>query len=224
VATGQTPVAIAVAPDGRHVFVVNQGASSVTTYDFGADGALTFASSAGTGVGPAQIAVSPDGSSAYVTNFSAGTVSQYDVSAAGTLTAKQPSTVAAGPSPAGIALGPDGASAYVTNQVAGGTVSQFTVTPSTGELVAKGQPTVGAGSQPRGIVASAGHVYVTNLASNTISRYAAGAGGALTELSPAVGAPRNPVGLALSPDGRSLYVAASAPRRSASTTWPRTAR
>ncbi|HEX6619931.1 MAG TPA: beta-propeller fold lactonase family protein [Solirubrobacteraceae bacterium] len=206
VATGATPVAIAVAPDGQHAYVVNQGDSTVSTFDVDAAGALTLASNAGTGVGAGSIAVSPDGSSAYVTNFTDATVSQYDVSAAGALTPKQPATVAAGSRPAGIAVSPDGASAYVTNQLPSGTITQFSVDASSGDLAPKAQP-VGAGSQPRGIVAAAGRVYVTNLSSNTITQYAADGAGALSELAPAVAAPRNPFGLALAPDGKSLYVA-----------------
>ena len=48
---------------------------------------------------------------------------------------------------------------------------------------------------------------MTNLSSNTITQYAADGAGALSELAPAVAAPRNPFGLALAPDGKSLYVA-----------------
>ncbi len=206
VASGTTPVAIAVAPDGRHAYVVNQGDSTVSTYDVDAAGGLTLASNAATGAGAGQIAVSPDGSSAYVTNFTDATVSQYDVSAAGALTPKQPATVAAGSRPAGIAVSTDGASAYVTNQLPSGTITQFSIDASSGDLAPKAQP-VGAGSQPRGILAAAGHVYVTNLSSNTITQYAADGAGALSELAPAVAAPRNPFGLALAPDGKSLYVA-----------------
>jgi DNA-binding beta-propeller fold protein YncE len=206
VATGRTPVAIAMTPDGQHAYVVNQGDSTVSTYDVDGAGALTFASNAATGAGAGQIAVSPDGSSAYVTNFDDATVSQYDVSAAGVLTPKPSATVAAGSRPAGIVVSTDGASAYVTNQLASGTVTQFSVQASTGELAPQGQP-VGAGSQPRGILAAADRVYVTNTASNTITQYAADGAGALSELAPAVAAPRTPFGLALAPDGKSLYVA-----------------
>ena len=206
VASGTTPVAIAVAPDGRHAYVVNQGDSTVSTYDVDAAGGLTLASNAATGAGAGQIAVSPDGASAYVTNFTDATVSQYDVSAAGALTPKQPATVAAGSRPAGIAVSTDGASAYVTNQLASGTITQFSIDASSGDLAPKAQP-VGAGSQPRGILAAAGRVYVTNLSSNTVTQYAADGAGALSELAPAVAAPRNPFGLALAPDGKSLYVA-----------------
>ncbi len=206
VASGTTPAAIAVAPDGRHAYVVNQGDSTVSTYDVDGAGALTLASSAPTGTGAGQIAVSPDGSSAYVTNFDDATVSQYDVSAAGVLSPKQPATVAAGSQPAGIAISPDGASAYVTNQLTDGTVTQFSVGASSGDLAPKAQP-VSTGSQPRGIVAAAGRVYVSNTSSNTITQYAADRSGALSELAPAVAAPRTPFGLALAPDGKSLYVA-----------------
>jgi DNA-binding beta-propeller fold protein YncE len=206
VATGTTPVAIAVAPDGRHAYVVNQGDSTVSTYDVDGAGALTLASNAATGAGAGQMAVSPDGSSAYVTNFTDATVSQYDVSAAGVLTPKQPAAVAAGSRPAGIAVTPDGASAYVTNQLASGTITQFSVDASSGALAPKAQP-VSSGSQPRGIVAAAGRVYVSNLSSNTVTQYAADGAGALSDLAPAVAAPRNPIGLALAPDGKSLYVA-----------------
>ena len=206
VATATTPVAIAVAPDGRHAYVVTQGDSTVSTYDVDGAGALTLASSAPTGAGAGQIAVSPDGSSAYVTNFTDATVSQYDVSAAGVLTPKQPATVAAGSRPAGIAVSADGASAYVTNQLASGTITQFSVGASSGNLTPKAEP-VGTGSQPRGILAAAGRVYVTNIASNTVTQYAADGAGALSELAPAVAAPRTPFGLALAPDGKGLYVA-----------------
>ena len=207
VATGTTPVAIAVAPDGRHAYVVNQGESTVSTYDVDAAGALTFASKVATGAGPIQVALGSDGASAYVTNFTDGTVSQYDVSAGGALTPKQPAVVAAGSKPAGIAVSPDGDSAYVTNQLPSGTVTQFSIAASGGALAPKAQP-VDAGGQPRGIVAAGGRVYVANTASNTISQYAADGTGALSEFAQAVGSPRTPFGLALAPDGKSLYVAA----------------
>jgi DNA-binding beta-propeller fold protein YncE len=206
--SGSAPVSLAVAPDGRHAFVVNRAEATVWTFDIDGTGALTFASSAATGPGPAQIAVSPDGSSAYVTNFSGASVSQFDVSAAGALTPKDPATVPAGSQPAGIAVSSDGESVYATNQVPDGTIAQFSVDPASGGLQPKAPATVAAGTQPRGIVAAGGRVYVTNVGSNTISQYEADGGGALSQLAPPVGAPRSPSGLALSPDGTSLYVAA----------------
>ncbi|MGZ6674600.1 MAG: PxKF domain-containing protein, partial [Solirubrobacteraceae bacterium] len=99
----------------------------------------------------------------------------------------------------------DGASVYVTNQLASGTVRSFSVDAESGALTS--QATVASGSQPRGIAVGAGRVYVSNVASNSISQYAADGAGALRSLAPAVSAPGSPFGLALSPDERSLYVA-----------------
>ena len=57
---------------------------------------------------------------------------------------------------------------------------------------------------------ASGSVYVTNFDSNfvpsTVSQYATGAGGELSPLTPAtVGAGINPIGIAVSPDGKSVY-------------------
>jgi DNA-binding beta-propeller fold protein YncE len=50
-------------------------------------------------------------------------------------------------------------------------------------------------------------VYVTNSADNTVSQYDIGAGGALMHKTPgAVVTGRSPVGVAVSPDGKSVYV------------------
>jgi hypothetical protein len=88
-----------------------------------------------------------------------------------------------------------------------GTVGQFSVDPQSGRLARKAQPTVAAGVQPRGIAVAAGRVYVANSGGDSISQYAADGGGSLSQLAPAVAAPPSPFGLALSPDGNSLYVA-----------------
>jgi DNA-binding beta-propeller fold protein YncE len=207
VATGSSPQGVAVAPDGQHVYVVNQGDRTVGVYGVDGAGALTLAASAPAGRGAGQIALSPDGSSAYVTNLTDGTVSQYDVGADGALTPKDPASVPAGSRPSGIAVSTDGASVYVANQVTAGTVSQYSVDAQSGALAPKAQPTVAAGSQPRAILAVADRVYVANIGSSSISQYAADGGGALSQFAPAVASVRSPFGLALSPDGHSLYVA-----------------
>jgi DNA-binding beta-propeller fold protein YncE len=205
VPTGRSPVALDVAPDGQHVYVVNQGDETVSSFSVDATGALTRVSDVATGAAPIEIAASPDGASVYVTNFSGGTVSQYDVTTAGALAPKAAGPVAAGSRPAGIAVSGDGGSVYVTNQLASGTVRSFSVNAESGALTSGAS--VAAGSQPRGIAVGAGRVYVSNVASNTISQYADDGAGALRPLAPAVSAPGSPFGLALSPDQRSLYVA-----------------
>jgi DNA-binding beta-propeller fold protein YncE len=207
VVTGRSPAAVAVAPDGQHVYVINQGDRTLSVYSADAAGSLTLASSVNTGALPTQVAASPDGSSVYVTNLSGNSVSQFAVLASGALEPKSTAPVPAGPSPAGIAVSPDSESVYVTNQLPAGKVTQFSVDPEVG-LTPKAQGAVNAGTQPRGIVAAGGHVYVANVGSNTVSQYAADGGGALQELLPAVSTATNPYALGLSPDGKSLYVAA----------------
>ena len=92
---------MAVSPDGKSVYVVNQIDDTVSQYDVGAGGQLTLKTPATvpTGSGPFEVAVSPDGKSVYVTNSSAATVSQYDIGAGGALTPKTPATVATGQRP-----------------------------------------------------------------------------------------------------------------------------
>jgi 6-phosphogluconolactonase (cycloisomerase 2 family) len=207
VASGSSPLSAAVASDSRHVYVVNQGDRTVSVFSADGAGALTLSSTAPAGRGASSVALSPDGSSAYVTNLTDGTISQYDVGAEGALTPKDPASVAAGTRPSGIVVSGDGASAYVTNQVASGTVSQFSIDAQSGALSPQAQPTVAAGTQPRGIVTAGDHVYVANAGSNSVSQYAVGPGGDLSQLAPAIATVRSPFGLTLSPDGDSLYVA-----------------
>src|SRR5690348_17039687 len=57
------------------------------------------------------------------------------------------------------------------------------------------------------VAGAARNVYVTNAGDGTVSQYAIGAGGALSPLSPAtVGSGSGPIGIAVTPNGRSVYV------------------
>jgi uncharacterized repeat protein (TIGR01451 family) len=102
---------VAVAPDGKSAYVVNNGDNSVSQYTINpSTGDLSPMSPATVPAGsePTAIALSPDSMSAYVVNPADNTVSQYDIaSATGALSPKAPATVSAGLSPAGLAVGPD---------------------------------------------------------------------------------------------------------------------
>jgi DNA-binding beta-propeller fold protein YncE len=149
---------------------------------------------------------------AYVTNEDGATVSQYNVGAGGLLAPLSPPMVAAGPGPTReVAVSPDGGSVYVTN---GGndSVSQYGVGPG-GALSPKRPATVAAGANPIGVAVSPNgrSVYVANFIGGnlggTVSQYDIGSGGELTPKSPAtVFADSNPCGVAVSPDGHSVYV------------------
>jgi 6-phosphogluconolactonase (cycloisomerase 2 family) len=151
---------------------------------------------------------------AYVTNSSVfnDSVSQYDVGAGGLLAPLAPPAVAAGDGPEGIAVNPNGHSAYVTN-VGADDVSQYDVGAG-GALSPKSPPTVAAGSIPGDVAVSpdGGSVYVANftaatLGGATVSQYDVGPGGALSPKSPAAVATGDGAsGVAVSPDGESVYV------------------
>jgi DNA-binding beta-propeller fold protein YncE len=215
-----TPFGIAMTPDGQSVYVTGGfGGGGVSQYDVGAGGALHPKSPPTVPAGhfPAGVAVSPDGQSVYVTNFDFflapdDDVFQYDVGSGGALTPKDPPTVKAGFGPAGVVVSPDGGSVYVANGL--NDVSQYDVGPG-GNLQPKDPPIVPAGSYPQAVAVSRDgeSAYVTNYdpsvpGGNSVSQYDVGTGGALTPKDPpAVQAGSGATGLAVSPDGGSVYVA-----------------
>ena len=221
VASASDPTGIAVSPDGKSVYVTNfsntPGASTVSQFDVGPSGRLTAKSPAtvAAGNGPEGLAISPDGKTVYVTSIDDNTVSQYDVGAGGALTPKTPATVAAGDSPFQVAVSPDGKSVYVTDRaIFGGTVSQYNVGAG-GALTPKTPATVAAGGSPCGVAVSLdGHsVYATiclagpRILGSSVSQFDVGAGGRLTPKSTAtVASGTSPFGIAVGPDGKSVYV------------------
>ena len=70
-ATGDTPLAVAVSPDGKSVYVTNRAVfgGSVSQFDVVAGGALTPKTPPTVAAGiPCGVAVGPDSKSVYVTN------------------------------------------------------------------------------------------------------------------------------------------------------------
>jgi YVTN family beta-propeller protein len=225
-----TPVGLAVSPDHSSVYVVN-AFGSIAQYDVGDDGGLSPKNPASIPVDPAfpepgvvrtssTIAVSPDGRSLYVPSYGITPtnpsvqpyVSQFDVEADGTLSPKNPPTAAAGDKPGGIAVSPDGDAVYVANS-GSDTVSQFDVDASNGTLSPK--RVVGAGDAPANLVISPDgtSAYLTNsgdpLTTNpgSVFQYDVGTDGALTpKRTRSVSAGTYPFGVAVAPDGASVYV------------------
>ncbi|MEI7918184.1 MAG: beta-propeller fold lactonase family protein [Candidatus Saccharibacteria bacterium] len=113
-----------------------------------------------------------------------------------------------------LTVSPDGKSVYEANYASTGTISMFSRDIGTGVLAAVTPPTITAGPLTSGIAISADgkSVYATNLSTNpnnTISMYSRNTStGALAPLStPTITAGARPQGIAISADGKSVYVA-----------------
>lgn len=103
---------LAEAPDGRSLYVSEGKTGSLGVMTRGADGRLTRTSGVSIGAEsyPWGLALTRDGGTAFVTGFSANTLNVLDT-ASGTKLA----TTGAGEYPTDVALSPDGTKAYVTN-------------------------------------------------------------------------------------------------------------
>jgi YVTN family beta-propeller protein len=147
----------------------------------------------------------------YVTGNTSSTIAAFDVAAGGALSPVTGSPFATGLNPRGVSLTPDGAHAYVANETAD-SVTTFSV-GANGALTPVGAASP-VGDMPRAVAPSPDgtHLYVSNAGAgaggNSVSAFNIGAGGALT---PVAGSPfaagTEPQGIALTPDGKFLYVA-----------------
>ncbi|TMK72409.1 MAG: lactonase family protein [Actinobacteria bacterium] len=154
------------------------------------------------------MAISPDGKNVYVACGEGLEIVQYAVGPDGTLS--ESSSVEDDTSPLDVLVSPDGKSVYAGFLG----ISQYDVGPG-GQLSPKNPPAVGdsriAGNlavSPDGRSLYASITFGNGFAGNQIDQYDVAADGTLTPKSPAaVDTGDFPRGLALTPDGRSLYVA-----------------
>jgi YVTN family beta-propeller protein len=211
---------VVVSPDGKNVYATNRATTTVSQYSRNtATGNLTplIPATVEAEASPEGIVVSPDGGYVYVANSGSNTVSQYSRNTeTGQLTALSPeATVPAGGGPIGIAISPDGNSVYAADSTTS-ELSEYSRDTTTGRLTALSpEATVTAGENVHGILVSPDgkNVYATNWGEGTVSQYSrtetGPETGQLTALSPeAVPAGNNhPHDLAISPDGKSVYVA-----------------
>jgi 6-phosphogluconolactonase len=173
-----SPIALAVTPNGRFLYVATSTSSMVTVFQVDASGVLTLVPPAGPGTNPISsggtgltaIGLSPNGQFLYVTNGTSNNVTMFRVEPSGLLTLIPPTgsnpISTGGTTPNSLAVAADGAHLYVAN--GGGSVSVFAI-GSSGLLTLV--PAEGVSQNP-----------VPTLAGST------------------------PVALTLSPDGQFLYV------------------
>lgn len=116
---GDSPVGVAISPDGGTAYVANSGSDSVSIIDTASN---SVAATVATGIRPVGLAVSPDGSSVYVANAGSQSVSVIDASS-GTLV----QIIPLGDVPWSVAITPDGSSAWVATSPPVGPPSRFYV-------------------------------------------------------------------------------------------------
>ncbi len=160
----------------------------------------TLVQGIGNPTSPYGIVATPGGASLYVTNSGANSVSVLDP-ASGTTTA----TIVVGPFPHGVAITPDGTKVYVANtgpNTGPGGSNTVSVIDTATTTVAQTIP-VGQAPQVPAVTPDGTRVLVTTSGTVWLIEVAAGRGFGLP------GPVTNAHGVAVSPDGRSAYVADS---------------
>jgi YVTN family beta-propeller protein len=190
---GDEPEAIAITPDGKTVYAVNNESESVSAIDTGTNRVV---STIRVGDRPTAIAITPDGKTAYVVNFESATVSVIDTRTNQVVGAPIP----VGSRPSAIAIAPDGKLAYVASGNAEGAVA--TIDTATNRVV--GMPiTVEPSPSAIAITPDGKIAYVTH-------GVVAGAVSVIDIQTRAVGTPiaveRAPSAIAITPDGKVAYV------------------
>lgn len=190
------PVAMAVSPDDRNVYVA--GRCCVVSVIDPATGAVT--GTIPTRVGVSGLAISPDGAHLYTTDPTSGTVSVIATAANAVI-----ATVRAGPGALGVAVSPDGRTVYVAEDRDPGAVAVI----DTATAAVRGTIPVGGNPTAVAITPDGRAVYVTDDASNSVSVLDT-ATGAVTTTTPVgeyPGAGQYPQAVTVAPDGRYAYVA-----------------
>ena len=161
------------------------------------------------GCGSASNASAAAGPFVYVANTKSDEISQYRASPSdvGALTPLTPATVPTGPFPYTIAVDPQGTSAYATSSA--GEVSQYAISPITGQLTPKSPATVATRSGGTAAIAFTPDGTSAYIVGANISQYSIDpVTGDLTPKSPAtVATPPNPKPIAVSPNGKYAYLA-----------------
>jgi len=196
IAVPAEPESIAITPNGRRAVVVGDGFGNATVID-----TATRTPGKPIELGPAagMVAISPDGRSAYVTLEVSGKIAVIDLETA-TLVGSFP----VGGQPRSVAFSPDGAEAFVGL----GTGEIVVVDTATEEVVGKPIAIGGAATSivftPDGMTA-----YATSSEINEVKVIDVARGEVVNSI--AVPAGSQPHSLAMSPDGRHLYLGSIEP-------------
>jgi YVTN family beta-propeller protein len=199
---------VTVNPAGTKVYVTNSDKNTISVIDTATN---KVTATVNVGSNPCGVAVSLDGKKVYVVNSGSNTVSLID-----TATNKVTATVNVGNNPCGVAVTPDGKRVYVTNSgnysIHRNTVS--VIDTATNRI----KTTVNVGNNPRGIAITPDgkKVYVANHGYSNSDSSVSVIDTATNRIKTTVKLGSTPDGVALSPnevaitpDGKKVYVAGS---------------
>jgi len=222
--TGADPVAVAVSPNEKFVFVVDETDNNISVFQLDAvTGRLSFVETENTGAAPSAVAVSPSGSWLYAANTGANTISGYSTGALtsidtdAVLGGVQLTISSGGAAPVAMVMHPTLSRLYVINN-GSNTVSAFSYDAGTGALTATDvdvavgvQLTLAVGTNPTelAIDRSGKFLFVANQNSNDVSAFSIDATtGVLTAAGPtSTGAASGPRSLTVHPSGMYVYTA-----------------
>jgi len=178
--TGSMPLAIAVTPSLKVLFLDNNESRTISAYTINADGTLSTANATAgnTGVMPMGMALDPGGKFLFVANQGSSSISAYSINGStltevpgSPFTTIQPGTTVA-TLPTAVAVSASGNFLYVANNFTN-TVSAFRIGPSGGLTALPASPyTVGLAPSGLGTVPSGAFLYVANSGSNNVSAFA----------------------------------------------------
>jgi 6-phosphogluconolactonase (cycloisomerase 2 family) len=214
VPAGAGPRGVVATPDGRFVYVADTDGGQMLVYSVGKSGKLTALETVPTDGDPFGLAMAPDGRTLYAAAQGTDQVAVFPVGPDGRL-GQQVSVASGGKNPRGVAVSPDGRFVYVTNGLRDpavpGTLAVFAVTGD-GHLPLKLLTSIEIGRFGASITISPDgrFLYAESQATNQIRGYRRSADGLLAELpgSP-FASPNDPEGIAITPDARHIYTAAT---------------
>jgi 6-phosphogluconolactonase len=217
---GTGPVSVAVSASGNYLYVANQFANTVSSFQISSSGALTALGTYPAGISPsalfasiAQGTTTKAGLYLYVANAGSNNISAFSIcdsanasgcsTANGVLTPITGSPFPAQPGPVAIAMDPTAAFLYVADAQAN-EISEYSWSSGTGALTPLSTATISAGGQPVSLAVRAGvaatatvagtdYMYVTNLNGSTMSVYSLNTtSGSLNVLGSPVATPSQP--------------------------------
>jgi len=194
VRVGGEPVDVAITPDGRYAWVVDQAGNSVTVIDTRSRGIAVGPIMVGKA--PRGIAITPNGTRAYVANSGDDTVTVLDTATFGPVGEPIP----VGKEPDGVAISPDGGSAFVAQRGGGIAV----IDTGTSQVV----ETIDDSFGPSRITMTPDgrRGFVTNHDAETVTAFSPGA---RTAIGQPIHVGAEPTGIATLPNGSFAYAASA---------------